>query len=233
MDIQKEIQSLSPSAEVELFVLDTTMFEGGEVLRFHSGLSQVNQPIIWQGEAYQPIPIETSGFDLTSQGTLPRPTVRIANVGGVMSALAINMDDLTGAKFTRKRTFARYLDAINFPNGLNPEANPDQYFPDQLWYVDRKKLENKHQVEWELASPFDLDGIKLPLRQIVKNTCSWKYRSSECGYTGGYFDSNDAATADINQDTCPKRFASCKVRHNSINVVELPFGGFPGAERGD
>lgn len=233
MNIQKEIQLLAPTAKIELFVLDTTMFEGGEILRFHSGLSQVNKPIVWQGETYQPIPIEASGFDATSQGTLPRPTIKVANVGGVMSALAIKMDDLSGARFTRKQTFARYLDAINFPDGLNPEANPDQYFPDQLWYVDQKKLENRHQVEWELASAFDFDGIKLPLRQVVKNTCAWKYRSAECGYTGGYFDLDDKPTADINQDVCPKRLASCKARHNSINVVNLPFGGFPGAERGD
>ena len=34
------------------------------------------------------------------------------------------MDDLINAKVTRKQTFARYLDAVNFAEG-NPEANPD------------------------------------------------------------------------------------------------------------
>lgn len=269
MDVRQEIQQLAPTALVELFVLDTRMFPQGTLYHFHSGVSQVNQPLVWQGITYDPIPIEATGFDLTSQGTLPRPSLKVANVGGVLSAMALRYDDLIGAKVVRKRTFARYLDAVNFPNG-NPEANPDQYLPDQLWYVDCKKIETKNYIEFELASAFDLEGIKLPLRQIVKNTCSWQYRSAECGYKGGYFDENDNPTDTPDKDTCPKRFASCKKRFHEGYKPEyiaklpesqrsaaeavrasvffttadggtvlrpenrgLPFGGFPGAERGD
>lgn len=228
MDIKQEIQSLSPSALIELFVLDTTMFEGGSLYYFHSGISQTNQPIVWQGQTYQPIPIEASGFDVTAQGALPQPTLKVANVEGMLSAMVINMDELRGAKVTRKRTFARYLDEVNFKDG-NVEANPDQYLQDEVWFVDSKPNENRLVVEWKLASAFDVDGIQLPYRQIVKNTCPWKYRSGECGYTGGYIDKNDQPTDDINADTCAKRLSSCKAHFG--NGV-LPFGGFPGAQRG-
>ena len=234
INIQEEVQSLEPSAKIELFVLDTTMFENGEVWYFHSGVSQVNRPLVWQGITYQPMPIQATGFDLTTQGTLPRPIFKIANPDGIISSIVMKMDDLTGAKVTRKRTFARYLDAVNFPNGENPTANPDQYLPDQFWKIDRKKVETRYQVEFELASSFDFDGIKLPLRQIIKNTCTWRYRSSECGYTGVYMDINDNETGDANKDTCGRRFSSCKARcGEKMNMEALPFGGFVGAERGD
>lgn len=226
----QEIQSLSPSAEMEFYELDTTMFEGGGLLRFHSGVGQTNYPIVWQGESYQPFPIEAKGFDVSSQGTLPQPTLTIANVDGILTALVLQYEDLAGAKITRKRTFARYLDAVNFPDG-NPDADPTQYLDDQLWWIEQKKVENAKFIQWKLSSAFDMDGVRLPFRQIIKNTCTWTYRSAQCGYTGGYFDKNDNPTTNANEDTCAKRLGSCKA-HFGVGVT-LPFGGFPGATRGD
>jgi hypothetical protein len=38
----------------------------------------------------------------------------------------------------------------------------------------------------------DLEGLQLPRRVITQNHCLWRYRSSECGYTGApVFNSND------------------------------------------
>lgn len=228
VNIKAEIQSLSPSAYVEMFVIDATQIEGGALMRFHSGIAQGYKELVWQGETYQPLPLEASGFDLTAQGTLPRPKIRVANVGGLFSSMAIQLDDLINAKVTRKRTFARYLDAVNFTAG-NPEANPDQYLPDEVWYVDRKVSEDKHTIEWELASAFDVDGVQLPYRQVIKNSCCWRYRSSECGYTGPFVDKDDQPTSDVNADYCTKKLAACRVRFGIGEV--LPFGGFPGAQR--
>lgn len=228
VNIESEIQSLSPTAYVEMFEIDTSHIAGGSLMRFHSGIAQGYRELVWQGEIYHPLPLEAEGFDLTAQGTLPRPKLRVANVGGLFSAMAIEMDDLINSKVTRKRTFARYLDAVNFKDG-NLEANPDQHFPDELWFIDRKVSETKHAVEWELASAFDLDGIQLPFRQVVKNTCTSKYRSAECGFTGGYFDKDNLPTTDPNKDFCPKTLAACRARFGDGS---LPFGAFPGVQRG-
>lgn len=84
-------------------------------------------------------------------------------------------------------TLARFLDAANFKDG-NPTADPNQHFPDEMWFVEQKTLETHEVVEFELSSVFDLMGVQLPYRQIIKNTCPWKYRGPECGYTGPYFD---------------------------------------------
>ncbi|EOY9307039.1 phage minor tail protein L, partial [Acinetobacter baumannii] len=170
-----EIQSLSPTAEVELFVIDTTKF-GGDVIRFCSGVNAFHQPIYWQGERYDPLPIEASDFDVSSQGTLPTPKLILANVSGLFSSLAAELDNLIGCKVIRKRTFGRFLDEVNFPNG-NPEADPTQHLPDQIWFIDRKVNESRVSIEWELASAFDFQGVQLPFGQVTKNACRWQYRS--------------------------------------------------------
>jgi lambda family phage minor tail protein L len=230
MAVKEDIQSLSPSAMVELFVLDTTNLAGGAITRFHAGISGVQTNVWWQGNEYQALPVEASGFDVTAKGSLPRPHIKVANVSGLFSAAARDFDDLIGCKVTRKRTFAKYLDTRNFSAG-NASADPNQYLPDELWFVERKVSENRYVVEWELASAFDLQGVMLPFRQVVQNSCQWTYRSAECGYTGGYmgFDDLPAFTAD--KDGCPKLYTSCKTRFATLGVNTLNFGGFPGAKR--
>lgn len=228
MTIKSEIQSLSPSAEIELFVFDSTMLPGGDITRFHAGTNELLQPVVWQGNTYSPIPVEASGFDIQTKGTLPRPRFKVANVAGAFSALALEFDDLIGCKVTRKRTYQRYLDAVNFTDG-NATADPNQYLPDDLWHVERKVSENRYLVEWELSSAFDLQGVMLPFRQVIQNSCPWQYRSAECGYTGvNYFTTMDVGCAQ-GSDRCGKRLNSCKIRFGAAAV--LPFGGFPGAVR--
>ena len=230
MTIAAELQSLSPSAIIELFVLDLSDKPGGAPLYFHAGTNGLQQPVIWQGVEYLPLPIEAEGFEMSTKGAMPRPRIRAANVGGMFSAAVREDDDLVGCKVYRKRTFARYLDAVNFPSG-NPDANPDQHLLDDLWYVERKLSENRYMVEWELASAFDLQGVMLPTRQVVQNTCGWMYRSSECGYNGPYFDKNDQHCDQAN-DFCAKRLSSCKVRF-AVTNQPLPYGGFPGSVRNE
>lgn len=229
MSIKVEIQSLAPTALVELFIIDTTSLVDGGIFRFHAGTNELQQPVVWQGETYNPLPVEADGFDLSSQGTLPRPKMRVANVSGLFSTVAAESEDLVGCKVTRKRTFARFLDAVNFPNG-NADADPEQSLPDDTYYVEQKTSESRYVIEWELSSAFDLFGVLLPRRQVIQNTCLWAYRGPECSYTGtATFDVNDVATL-AELDVCGKRLSSCRCRFGA-NAI-LPYGGFPGAIRG-
>jgi lambda family phage minor tail protein L len=228
MDINLEIQSLSPSSMMEFFVLDMTNLPGGTVSYFHAGTNKMTQPVVWQGKTYVALPVEATGFDISTKGALPRPRIKVANVNGMFSALVVANADLIGCKVTRKRTFAKYLDAVNFPTGVNATADPSQFFPDDTWIVDMKMAENKYVVEWELSSSLDVQGVKLPFRQIIQNCCTWTYKGAECGYVGtAYFNTNDVATSQAN-DFCSKRLSSCKLRFPN---KPLPYGGFPGAIR--
>ncbi len=225
--ITSEIQKLAPSAVIELFVLDATNI-GGEVFRFHAGTNALRGKVVWQGNEYLPFPIQVTGFEYNGTGQLPRPNVVVANLTGVITTLLLELDDLLGAKFIRKRTLAKYLDAVNFNGGVNPSADATAEFAEDVYYVDRKASENRDLVEFELAASFDLQGIRLPRRQIIQNICPWRYRGSECGYTGSaYFDANDNRVGTLAQDVCGKRLDSCRARFGEY--AELPFGGFPAA----
>ena len=226
--IRAEIQSLSPSAMIELFVLDMTGTYSGGFLYFHAGTNGLNQPITWQGQQDDPWPISAKGFDMTTQGTLPQPQITIANIGGVLSGEVQANDDLVGCKITRKRTLAKYLDAVNFPGGTNPTADPTAEFSDDVFFIDRKATETRDVVEFELAAAFDVAGVQLPRRQIIQNVCTWRYRGTECGYTGtSYFDVNDQPVGSAGLDVCAKRLSSCKARFGANSP--LPFGSFPAA----
>lgn len=228
MSVKSEIQSLAPSALLEFFTLDSTNLPGGDLLHFHAGTNKLMQPIVWQGITYQPLPIKADGFDVSAKGSMPRPKLTIANANGLLSAEVKSFNDFVGCKLTRKRTFQKYLDAVNFPGGTNTDADPNQFIPDDVWYVERKTNENRHVIDFELSSAFDLVGVQLPNRQIIQNSCPWVYRSAECGWTGGYFDANNAATTAAN-DKCGKTLAACRTR---FTTSVIRFGGFPGAVRG-
>jgi len=225
--LAEELQKLSPSALVELFVLDATA-QGGGVSRFHAGTNALTQPVVWQGETFTPFPVEASGFEVTGKGAFPRPTLRVANIGGAIGAICAATDDLIGAQITRKRTFSRFLDAINFAGGVNAEADPLAELADDVFFVNRKAGENAVFVEFELCSALDVEGVKLPRRHVIQNVCTWLYRGAECSYTGGpVADKNDLPTSDAGLDQCGKRLSSCKLRFGAFG--ELPYGGFPGA----
>lgn len=229
-ELNKEIQSLSPTAFVELFELDMGNTTSGGKLYFHAGTNEVKTPIVWQGREYRPWPVSASGFDKSGQGKLPRPKLQISNLDGLMSAEIQANDDLLGCKIVRRSTHARFLDAENFPDG-NPDADPNQAFPDEVWFIDQKGAENRIMVEFELASPFDLMGVQLPNRQIIKNSCCWQYRSAECGYTGPFYDRTDQPTSISGADSCSKRLSGCLARQKYFADGVIMFGGFPGATR--
>ncbi|CAQ86509.1 MULTISPECIES: phage minor tail protein L [Photorhabdus] len=228
--ITSGIQALSPSALIELFELDLSVTKSGGKLLFHAGTNELSEPIIWQGKTYNPWPIAASGFDKNGQGKLPRPKMQISNFDGIISAEIQANEDLIGCKIIRKLTLARFLDATNFKDG-NPMADPNQHFADEIWFIDQKTFEDRDIVEFELASAFDLMGVQLPNRQIIKNSCQWQYRSAECGYTGPYFDKDDNLTTTPSADFCTKRLSSCRARRNYFADGIIAFGGFPGANR--
>ncbi|MGI4796941.1 MAG: phage minor tail protein L, partial [Janthinobacterium lividum] len=167
--------SLSPDALVELFTLDTSQLTNiygqsgsGAIYTWTAGT--INGAMVhFAGVGYAPLPIETAGFEWNGQGKLPRPTLKVANISGLASGLVIEFGDMLGARVTRVRTYAKFLDGQ--PNADSSAA----YEPDEF-RVDRKAVQNKHFVQWELAADFDQMNIRLPKRQVLRDACSETYR---------------------------------------------------------
>ena len=175
--IVSNLQSTNPSAIIELFTLqlDNSLHGATTIYRFHAGSSlKDNGEIVWAGNTYQRFPIKAEGFAFR-QGQLPRPTLTVSNALGTITAIlaAVNAttagNDLTGATVTRIRTLARFIDAVNFPGDINPYGTPDSTaeFPQEIYKIDRKSAENREVVQFELASVFDLAGIRAPQRQCT------------------------------------------------------------------
>lgn len=192
----QELLNSSPFAIIELFEIELFQDIHGstEKYRFYSGTNFKDAPgnIVFDSQEYFALPVEADGFEYKGDGTLPRPTLRFANVNAYMTSvlLAINVvnphNDLNGARVKRTRTLTRFLDAVNWQNGVNPYGNPDpgSKMPDDIYYIDRKTQETRQVVEFELSSSFDLANVSAPKRQAMQNLCQWKYKSKECGYAG-------------------------------------------------
>ena len=228
--IYADLSALAPDAIIELFELhyENTLHGSTDILRWHAGSNaDVTGNITWNSNDYVRLPVQAEGFEYTNTGTLPRPTLAVANLDGAVTALLLGVNlttpgnDLTGAKVKRIRTLKKFLDGES-------TADPYATFPVEEWFIDRKATESRDVVSFELASKFDLSNKQLPNRQVVANICQWQYRSSECSYTGSnYFDVNNNSVGSLAQDACGKRLSSCKKRFGENG--ELPFGSFPGA----
>lgn len=220
-----DLQGIAPSSIIELYELqlNAAIHGASDVWRFHAGSSlNANGDLIWAGNTYMRFPVEAEAFEYSTSGQLPRPKLRFSNVMGTITTLLLaTPHGLEGAKLTRIRTLARYIDGANFSGGTNPYGTPDStaLLPTEVFYLDRKTAETRDVVEYECCAAFDLAGIRAPKRQAVSNICQWQYRdSTTCGYTGtAYFDSNDNPVSSLSLDVCGKRLSSCKKR----------FGGQP------
>ena len=189
-----ELQSITPSAKIELFVMELvegTHYATGNpssvptVFRFHAGTNMnTNSNIVWQNDTYERFPIVAEGFAFEGKGQIPRPTLTMSNLGGITrSGVAITVtdlliivnlttphNDLLNAKITRRQVLASSLDAQNFENNTNPFGSPNNNeLPQEIYFIDRKITESRNLVQFELVGDLDKQNLKLPKRQVTRN----------------------------------------------------------------
>lgn len=196
--------------------------------------SEVKRDIIWNGQTYTPIAIQSDGLEVRGDGRPSAPTLVIANkiddTLGAVTALCAFYSDFVGATLTVTHVLAKYLDAANFMEG-NPAANPSESMT-QYWYVEQKTEENEQTVTFELASPLSAQRKKIPTRNITPY-CTWavrgQYRGESCRYMGAaMFTEDGTATDDPVLDRCGGRLVDCKLRFGENEP--LNFGGFPASQ---
>lgn len=190
--------------------------------------------VYWGGIQYLPMPIMTSGFEMSIRGALPTPRIKVSNniVSNLAASLVDAFDDVVGAKIYRYRTFAKHLD-----NGSDPDK--DKHFKPDVYTINRKVSQNKLYIEWELSTAIDQQGSQLPGRTLLRDYCPWQYRiwsdaladfdytNVDCPFTGFFStDINDNPVADPHLDVCSKHVTGCQARFGVGN--QLPYGGFPG-----
>lgn len=236
MTIDIDSQSAAPGVLVTLFDVDLSPL-GGDVLRFVDGTLRggdpgAYQPVRWRGNTYMPAPFEASGFETSTTGALPTPSVRIG-ASRELTALLRQYGDCVGVKITRWRTFSKYLDGQS-------QADPDAHYPPDVYLISRKVSSTKVYTEWELAAEMDQQGKKLPGRMILRDACTWRYRywdaeagafnyaDAQCPYRGSAYFDRAGAACEAAHDDCGKRLSDCVLR---FGTAPLPTSAFPGVSR--
>ena len=171
--VSPELQSLEPSAEIELFKFTFDKNVNGQTIApyyYHAGTNEIKTNIVFNGQSYSPLPIKVTGFNKTTKGTLPRPKFEIANTDSAISALLILYNPLH-AELLRIKTCKKFLDVVNFSSGTNDTADPTAIFEaDDRWYVDRVVDENPDSIIFELSGKIDMTNLRLPKRRYREST---------------------------------------------------------------
>lgn len=217
----KDLFHADPTMPIVLYQLD--LKERG-LFTFHAGENEFRGKIAFDGIEYLYYPIEVQGFEFQGDGRLPRPTMTLSNYRGNVSVRLPIFNDFINYRVTRIKTLLKYLDHSNFPNTINPYAEPDpeEAFAREIYFVNQKLRETDDLVEFELVSPLELENSTIPSRTIYSNYCEWKYRSTVgCGYVGkpvadlknqrfvklGYEGEGVGAFVYLNKDDFPDGFA--------------------------
>ena len=139
--VQNEASKLEPSTLVELYEIDISEILIGDklertlqadsgfnvnlkqhnIFRFHNNLTMTSTNIVFQGNTYVAMPVRLlQGYEMNSKGTAatPKLSMSVKDDGipefKILKSLMKDLEDLVGAKVTRIRTFAKFLDASNW-----------------------------------------------------------------------------------------------------------------------
>lgn len=218
-DTLNESAKLAQSARITLWEIDLTQ-SGGDRYFFCNEANEKGEAVTWQGRKYDVYPVDGCGFEMNGKGAAARPSLKVSNLYGMVTGMVEDLHSLVGATVIRRIVYARFLDAVNFQNG-NQEADPEQESVSR-WVIEQCSDLTAVSATFVLATPTETDGCVFPGRIMLANTCTWIYRSDECGYTGpAVADEFDNPTADPAKDACSRCARGCALRNNTGN-----FGGF-------
>jgi lambda family phage minor tail protein L len=230
--IATQVQLSDLGQLVELYEVDLTSF-GSIIIRFTNSTIG-NSEVMFGGNVYSVVPVETEGFEWNGTGALPTPKIRFSNVNNATSisirSLLLQFNDFLGAPVKRIRTFREFLDD-------GTQSDPSAMMPVDIYRVDRKSRFDNEIIEFELSASIDQEGKKLPGRQVLRDICphiyrrydpatgTFDYEKATCPYNGAacYDRTNTPCAASL--DACGKRLSSCKLRFPNQT---LPTWAFPG-----
>lgn len=226
------------------------------ILRFHNNIRVFDSYIFWQGKTFFPAPIQAEGYEISSRGILPTPRLSMSSqsdqeteILSLIRRAIRKYGDIVGAKVTRIRTYAKFLDKNNFADiakydgtdGSYLSAFPEGYEPDpyaelprDIFFIERKASESKTAIVYELSSSLDVEGIKLPRRTVQSKKCGFAYRGCGCFYESAENALFDSSTPNIMPKTVPnepdqplpgagttsKLLAKCQIRDSELSLPE-------------
>jgi len=156
--------------------------------------SGYDDDISFNSKTYIRFPISHESTSENTSGEIDNVVIRLSNISQFIQ------DKLEIYNFRGKKVVVTLV----FVNLLSSELN----CLEQTYYIDGYTAD-QDTVEFLCSSKFDLMSVEIPTRKFWRNFCTWKFKSTECGYSG-------------DQTVCNKTFQRCKVLQN-----QMRFGGFP------
>lgn len=231
--IATDMQRLEREPRLQLFEIDATAYGDG-VLRFTPIVDgQDNWVVQFGGNVYYRLPIKADGFEWNGAGTAPRPTLTLTAEDLAFLGLVMRNQDLVGCPVKRIQTHRKYLDD-------GAAANPSASYPIDSYRIEKKAKQVRRELTFELSTPMDQQGKKVPARQVIRDTCmhrfrywangQWNYNGVTCPYAGeAMYEPNGAQTSDPTKAKCGKRLKDCKIHFGQD--ATLPMFAFPGVGR--
>ena len=233
ISIKHDAQQAGVGKLISLFSIDLSPITGNstEIYYFTSDTTSSGTNPFWGGKKYFSIPMELTGAELNGK-ELARPLLRVGNTASSISNVFIGWtsayEDMVGAIVTRTRTFDKYLDG-------EPAADNTACFTPDIYTVSQKTIQNRIMIEWELTGYMDMVGIGVPKRQVLRDSCTHRYRVYDtttsgfnddlatCPYRGVYVFKSTGEFAESNaHDQCGKKLSDCKLRHiNTENATHI------------
>jgi lambda family phage minor tail protein L len=222
--------ALTVEGLIRLYQLDTSRL-GGPVFHFTSA-TDFDTGIYWGGQLYSPVPMQAVGFEMTTKGAPPQPSVTISNLYGAGNLLLDSYLGLIGADLIRILTLRRFLD-----DGATPD--PNAYITRDKFVVAQKTAHNAKEIGFRLATRMDQEGAQLPRRMILRDVCTHAYRywdpalgafnysKATCPYSGsGFWTPDGDVPTDPMHDQCSRTITGCTLRFPGGQPLPARF--FPG-----
>lgn len=161
----------------------------------------------WNGNTWLAFPFEFQEIQITSKGDVPQWQINVSNINGIIGVYAAQYDTYikTNGIDGNVITCECFIVNTNDLTNLTPAYS-------ESFQLSSIKADNK-SVTFTLGGSNPFTSI-FPKRRGLKNFCTFKFKSAECGYAGS-------------QSTCDKTLSTCRSYGNDTR-----FGGFPGAGDG-
>jgi len=179
------------SANKPIFLYKLSDYDGASSNLF---FAEYDENVTFDGQEYTRFPIKHEFVEENSQGQTASIRLIVSNVSRLIQAY-LEQYDLRGKQVDIIQVFADKLD--------DSSAKMIDTF-----YIDSYSADEK-AVAFNLSTKMDVIELQLPGRRYLRTHCSWKFKGTECGYSGG-------------EASCNRSFQRCKELANQER-----FGGFP------
>lgn len=179
-------EEIAATEQCRIFRLLTV--ETGDPTTPYLYLVDSNFDVTYDGIDYIRFPFQFSEITVSSDGSIDKASVSIANVSRDFMYYIEDCDGLRNRRVAVKSVFELFLDFIYTPEPdgtvtsvVNPKADPEAYIEDE-YFIDTYTA-NEKVIQFQLDPIIDFN-IRLPRRVFTPSSCYWQKFGDPltCGY---------------------------------------------------